>query len=1370
MASKNIGWTNLFPCAVGVHIPKIGTESFNKDKDVLGNNQLELIPPVTIFPQDMNPVNKKYVNMLSSDIKFSQDVVEDRCLFMMPYSNKYFEDIFKPGDVISRRPISRSRNNQHFSTTTSKQNSMLQILPPLHKDVKDKATQMHKKALISAQNSKNSKLSDEPSTDNESFFITACSDQQLNKRSQNCKKVLQSSDWQDSLNTNKDQPEKHCNPDKLNSSQSLVSEKKSKQHKEDWDDYLLTGLSELTANWIVHTRLPPDRQKEKLSSLLESWYGPPTHTDLVREELSDGEEETDQMEKPKRKWIKPEALLLSAVDIASKNEASDPYSDENQAPFYRQPWGIRNKKKAEIKEEAGLINSTAQIVTQELQEPKPIRLQDLLSPRVGDKVYITDNEFQQEWLTGNKQVFNPRGDPNVIVMETDHKFLKHLQQEVPAPPESWFPSSQKNVIEKSINLPSIGHRKWTALPEIIDESAGILIDPHKVVEQKPVVSLIPEDKLNLKENNSLLTIANAWRSQWFLSSQYADSTPDDLIRDMMDIQPHVRIKAISTLAKAAEYMSQNKNRDDPNDDFNFDLPEKLFVALECLLEDTHDQVRKAAAIALFSFNKPTDKSKERLQQMLISEAPVDRWAAAQCLAHYGETDSDVVAEILKQIMTTEDQHKFEQGAHLLAKLSNHTTLVHCMVAEQLNSNSWRHKVMACKLLPTLFGTINRDISQKLSELMWHDWHDEVRKAAAQCLGKAGHGRDVHDNIRHQLTTGSERTKVEALNKIGQLGLMTGKLLPAFLECFAEPYVSIRIEVCRTCANLKIKEEQILNRLIHLASFDPIWQVKAFAMQALGKIGELNEDIKETLLWALRYEDQAGVRAEACHSLMLLDARNEEVILALQERLLVESNEMVREEMKTALTKFGVSISEDMDTVKQIKAEIVKLCTRNVIASQILINEEDESKQEHLAQMVCQTEVDKEILNAKRDNKLRLIRSRVQGSPPSSHPATPRLRVWTAEGCTSPDHFSQTAMTPSADKELEALFGLDGAESNATSKSRPVTRDSEKSMVESEDSLSVDHIQGNSRYESRASNSEESSSFKRNPSQLKKLISNQEGGTQSANNKDLSRLSHSGYFERKSILSREAQKERQLLDQEVDIVYSDLENRYMEMIAELLEADRGLDTLPAEEYKSLLQQIILLNEAEKNLELLPGKETELAPLQEELASVEKELKSKGDKLNDGEKEKSQCLDLKPDCDEVINPMLDSKEFVYKEMILTSDEGNNIQDQQSLQKVEVLLNQLHDKEDIVGETSLLNTPYSDGANDPMLDSEELVCKERILTNDEGNNIQDQQSLPNDDVLLNQLHDEKVFVEETPLINTSYSAIAEDGEVIVASDQKI
>ena len=44
-----------------------------------------------------------------------------------------------------------------------------------------------------------------------------------------------------------------------------------------------------------------------------------------------------------------------------------------------------------------------------------------------------------------------------------------------------------------------------------------------------------------------------WRAKWNLSGQFADATFDDIIRDMADIQPHVRLKAIATVGKAAEY-------------------------------------------------------------------------------------------------------------------------------------------------------------------------------------------------------------------------------------------------------------------------------------------------------------------------------------------------------------------------------------------------------------------------------------------------------------------------------------------------------------------------------------------------------------------------------------------------------------------------------------------------------------------------------------------------------------------------------------------------------------------------------------------------------------------------------------------------
>ncbi len=37
------------------------------------------------------------------------------------------------------------------------------------------------------------------------------------------------------------------------------------------------------------------------------------------------------------------------------------------------------------------------------------------------------------------------------------------------------------------------------------------------------------------------------------------------------------------------------------------LPDELFVALECCLDDEHEQVKRAAAIALYTLERPVDK-------------------------------------------------------------------------------------------------------------------------------------------------------------------------------------------------------------------------------------------------------------------------------------------------------------------------------------------------------------------------------------------------------------------------------------------------------------------------------------------------------------------------------------------------------------------------------------------------------------------------------------------------------------------------------------------------------------------------------------------------------------------------------------------
>ena len=63
--------------------------------------------------------------------------------------------------------------------------------------------------------------------------------------------------------------------------------------------------------------------------------------------------------------------------------------------------------------------------------------------------------------------------------------------------------------------------------------------------------------------------------------------------------------------------------------------------------------------------------------------------------------------------------------------------------------------------------------------------------------------------------------------------------------------------------------------------------------ALGDIGQLSEPIQEAVLWAVRFESEPGVRAEALQSLVKLDIGGKHIAAMLQDKLLVEPDQLVR---------------------------------------------------------------------------------------------------------------------------------------------------------------------------------------------------------------------------------------------------------------------------------------------------------------------------------------------------------------------------------------------------------------------------------------------------------------------------------------------
>lgn len=153
-----------------------------------------------------------------------------------------------------------------------------------------------------------------------------------------------------------------------------------------------------------------------------------------------------------------------------------------------------------------------------------------------------------------------------------------------------------------------------------------------------------------------------------------------------------------------------------------------------------------------------------------------------------------------------------------------------MTGEYLNSEDERLKILACKLLPSLRRNINKDLTEKLIYLMWDDSNKNVRKIAAQTLGKTGKSQKVHDEILNRLKSDTANDRIEALRKIHYLGIMTTKLLPAYLNCFKDDFIQVRELACKSSQKLQLKDDKILATLLELAQYDQIPKIKACAIQ------------------------------------------------------------------------------------------------------------------------------------------------------------------------------------------------------------------------------------------------------------------------------------------------------------------------------------------------------------------------------------------------------------------------------------------------------------------------------------------------------------------------------------------------------------
>ncbi|XP_053126384.1 HEAT repeat-containing protein 4 [Hemicordylus capensis] len=787
-----------------------------------------------------------------------------------------------------------------------------------------------------------------------------------------------------------------------------------------WEECLLIKLNKGTAQWIVNNQ--------------SSWGG-----------WIQGKPR--RFRKQRYDWESIRYVLPCESDVALLNEIQTTKTashiriyEEKEAEtllpsYYRIP--SFQSRVQRIDDPTGNNSTADKISKKTLRLVSPVKRRERLNSRVGKHSYTTQNVFEQELYFGTAKIVHQKAKKDRIFMDNNDVYCKHLPQHYPRPPELWsFKPSKKTT--KRVQKGAI---HWAEVPTIVEDFAQLGEGETPVPSRRKWVSHSMFEEDVSQDIRIRRTMLAQWKTAWKLESRWQAATIEGLVRDLRDIHVQNRIKAIVVCASAVLERPQPVKKGSQESVIGIeagakglevqDIPKKIQPLLRNTLFDKDAHVRMAAAVCYYAIGRPYQEAQAIMRNALIHGNSADSWAAAQALALEGITSFQVVKRILSQIFNQKDDTAEDQACLLLARLSKRTGLVHCLLASELNSYQWRHRVLACKTISRIPGSVSQDLKNKIVQLMWTDWKFEVRQAAAKALGHLQLGKEVHDQLRKKLKRGDCRMRVDALSMIGWLELMTAKLLPGFLQCFSDDFVAVRKEACWVAGILRITEERVLKCLFKMMQTDPLWKIKALAIRALGLIGQASPHLQELLLWALHYEEDPGVRREACRSIITLNMQDETVRATLLERMILEPNEMVREEMKHAVSVFDFQQEEEQEMIQEIKDKIARLSKKDLVIQKLLKLQEIIERTWHEAHRIYRDKGDVFAYKEIRDIFLDVVQTTFTGQ--TQYPHRKFSEVWKENLLPCPRIPSNPWTQRAFSETLEVQYA--GRETRAKKKSR-----------------------------------------------------------------------------------------------------------------------------------------------------------------------------------------------------------------------------------------------------------------------------------------------------------------------------------------------
>uniref|UniRef100_G3W7L5 HEAT repeat containing 4 n=1 Tax=Sarcophilus harrisii TaxID=9305 RepID=G3W7L5_SARHA len=845
---------------------------------------------------------KQYLKQASADFSFSKEVLEQWGLPSLPYSQYNFDHIYNTENIISKGTEFQARKAPKFSRQFSPSLMDLPSLPALQPITK--GIQGPKKYKL-RQSQKESSLGDALAR---SFSCPASEIMESQSPI-----LLPITDWR------ADPREPWL--------KSIEKETRG------WENIVLKKLSKRTARWIQNKKtLRATGPSSKWQNFLRHQYD----WSHIRDELSSPSdlELVTQLEAE-------EVAEFEGVDMGTSTEEGN--KPELLLPeYYRIPAYLPIKKKSEMT--VGTNKTVEDIITERsLFRVPPVQKFQQINPRAGKYAYSTDNVFEQEIYFDLVHIIHQSGiKDDEIVLENLNHYCKHLPKAFPKGPEEWNYEPQPQRVSR----PTRGAFRWTALPtpakdllQLSQETIGKTRRVKKDFSQKVEKNVSWEIQV-------LRKMLQEWKNAWFLTIRWQDATVEGLLRSLKNVQDEIKIEAIITCASAAverprfEVVVEDSDSEEIDSLPVDEIPKELQPLIKEALTHKKANVRMAAALCQYAIRAHDSQAQNIMQDALAKGNDADSWAAAQCLALDGVASFAVVKRILFQLFYRKDKETEEQSCVLLSHLSNKTSMIHTLLAVELNSCQWEDRIVACRALSRISGrSVNQDLKNKLVQLMWNDWNWGVRQAAAQTLGRMKLGKEVHDKIRTMLGQGNSQDRVDALSLIGWLKLMTAKLLPDFLNCFNDDFVAVRREACLAAGALRIKDKMVYDSLMKLVHSDPYWKIKAFAIRALGMIGQVSPQLIDLLLWAIHYEDEPGVRLEACRSILALQLQGDQIRDIFLDVLLLENHEAVLREINTAMKILNLKDRGNQVMLQMIKKKISELNQKELITNKIMKIEE-----------------------------------------------------------------------------------------------------------------------------------------------------------------------------------------------------------------------------------------------------------------------------------------------------------------------------------------------------------------------------------------------------------------------------------------------